>query len=86
MISPGYEFSDYVSQLDKEGVGLEFRRRTMKSRLYQFPEDLTLEEAARRFVTVAFVRDPWDRFVSAYFEKLRRPNWEDVKVRPGGVN
>ena len=50
MISPGYEFSDYVSQLDKEGVGLEFRRHTMKPRLYRFPDDLTLEEATRHFL------------------------------------
>ena len=58
----------------------------MKQRMFRFPPNLTLEEAARSFVTVAFVRDPWDRFASAFFEKLRRARWDQGQVHEIGSN
>ena len=69
-----------MSRLTSDGVRVERRRRTMKETLYPFPEDLSLEELKRDFLTFAFVRDPKERFASAYFEKMRRPDWGENKV------
>ena len=42
-------------------------------------EDDSIEEANKRLVSFAFVRDPFDRLVSCYYNKMVAKNWLAVQ-------
>ena len=55
----------------------------MKHDLYPLPNQMDLDEAANeKLITFTFVRNPFDRFASAYYDKMTGRNWKvhhDVK-------
>ena len=68
----------YRKTLDNEGFRQEEIRPEIKRRMFQLEDD-SIEEANKRLVSFAFVRDPFDRLVSSYYNKMVMRNWLAVR-------
>ena len=74
----GYDLKSYRKTLMTEGFRQEEIRPEIRSRIYQL-KDESIEEANKRLVSFAFVRDPFDRLVSCYYNKMVMNNWLAVQ-------
>ena len=73
----GYDLKSYRQNLVKEGFKQDELRPEIKRRLYQLKDD-TIVDANKKLVSFAFVRDPFDRLVSCYYNKMVMSNWLKV--------
>lgn len=72
----GNNWKKYVKNLDSLGVPQNERRNLMKRDLYPLPDNANLDEAAdEELIAFTFVRNPFDRFASAYYDKMVGKNW-----------
>ena len=73
-----YGLRRYRKTLDNEGFRQEEIRPEIKRRMFQLEDD-SIEEANKKLVSFAFVRDPFDRLVSSYYNKMVMKNWLAVR-------
>ena len=60
--------------LEKKGFKQEEVRPEIKRRMFKLVDD-SIEKANEKLVSFAFVRDPFDRLVSCYYDKMLMTNW-----------
>ena len=60
--------------LEKKGFKQEEVRPEIKRRMFKLVDD-SIEKANEKLVSFAFVRDPFDRLVSCYHDKMLMTNW-----------
>ena len=68
----------YRQTLVKEGFKQDQLRPEIKRRMYQLEDEL-IEEANKKLVSFTFVRDPFDRLVSCYYNKMVMTNWFKIQ-------
>ena len=73
----GYDLKSYRQILVKQGFKQDELRPEIKRRMYKL-EDESIEKANEKLVSFAFVRDPFDRLVSCYYNKMIMTNWFKV--------
>ena len=70
----GYDLKSYRQILVKEGFKQDELRPEIKRRMYKLEDD-SIEKANEKLVSFTFVRDPYDRLVSCYYNKMIMTNW-----------
>ena len=64
----------FIPQLRREKYGVSQRRPEMRRRLFHLQHDVSFLEANKKLFSFVFVRDPFQRIASAYYDKMDR-NW-----------
>ena len=70
----GVDLQTYKQTLVKEGFQPNNTWPEIRRRMYPL-EDCSLKEANEKLVSFAFVRDPFDRLVSCYYNKMFLKDW-----------
>ena len=69
---------DFRNKLVKEGFKQDEIRPEIKRRMFQLKEN-SLNLANEKLLSFAFVRDPFERLASCYYNKMVMSNWHRVK-------
>ena len=70
----GFDLGTYKQTLVEEGFEPNNTWPEIRRRLYP-PEDNSVREANQKLVSFVFVRNPFDRLVSCYYNKMIQRNW-----------
>ena len=68
----------YRQTLLKEGFKQDEIRPEIKRRMFQL-EDSSIREANQKLISFTFVRDPFDRLVSCYYNKMVMDHWLAIR-------
>ena len=74
----GYDLRTYTKKLRLAGFKQDQLRPEIRRRMYPL-RDETIQAANDKLLSFAFVRDPFDRLVSCYYNKMVMKNWSEKK-------
>ena len=64
----------FIFQLRRANYGVSQWRPEMRKSLFHLQHDVSFLEAQKKLFSFVFVRDPFQRIASAYYDKMSR-NW-----------